>query len=348
VRFADPQFLWLLALVPLVGLGSYVSHVRRRRALARFAGGTRFAPRFTAEVSANRRAIKLLLVHGCLVAAPLVLSRPQWGARLEPITREGADVVIVLDTSLSMAAEDLAPNRLEQAKHAITALARRLEGDRLALVTFAGQASLSCPLTVDLAALQLFLEAVDVTEVTVPGTALSGALEIAREALERQGQGGDERGRAIVLFSDGEDHEGGVETAVAELARAGIAVHVVGCGTSRGAPLPLRDPTGMLTGYKKDRADKVVTSRLNEPLLEQIALETRGRYYRATTGELEIGELGAALQQLAAGELGAELRTRQEERFQLPLLLGWLALLLDTVLGDRRRRAVRSRAREAA
>jgi Ca-activated chloride channel family protein len=337
MRFADPQWLWLLALAPLLALaGWWVSH-RRRKALERFAGGPAYVSRFTGDVSPNRRAIKLLLLYLGLAALPIALARPQWGTRLEPITRRGADVVILLDASLSMSAEDLAPSRLDQAKHAVGSIVDRLAGDRVALVTFAGQAHLSCPLTVDHGAIGLFLESIDVEAVPVPGTALADALKAGFEALRIDGQPVQERGRAVVVLSDGEDHAGEIDPVLGQYSDNGVAIYSIGCGTVRGAPIPLRDPAGLLTGYKKDREGKVVTTRLSEDVLERIALETGGRYYRATTSEFEVDEIAQSLASLSQGELGSELRTRYEERFQLPLLAGWVVLLAETLLGDRRR-----------
>lgn len=337
MRFAEPQFLWLLLLLPLLALAGYAAQRRRRRALERFAGGRQSAGRFTGEVSPHRRALKLLLVYLGLAALSLALARPQWGTRQEPVTRRGADVMIVVDVSLSMAAEDLAPSRLAHAQHAAAELIEQRAGDRIGLVSFAGQASLNCPLTVDHAAARLFLEALDVQEPALPGSAIAPALETAISALSAsEGTGRGERSRAIVLFSDGEDHGGGVEQALATLRRAGTPIYAVGCGTARGAPIPLRNSSGLLTGYKKDREGRVVTTRLDEAVMERIALETGGRYYGATATEIEMTEIARALATMEAGEVGAVLRTRYEERFQWPLLLAWLALAVESVLGERR------------
>lgn len=347
MRFAAPEFLWLLLLVPALGLVSWWVAASRRSALRRFAGGAPFVDRFTGEVSPHRRVSKLLLLCAALASLPVALARPQWGTRLEPVTRQGSDIVVVLDTSLSMAVEDLAPNRLEQAKHAIGSLLERLAGDRVALVTFAGQATLTCPLTVDHAAIRLFLESLDVESVGAPGTALGRSLEVALAALNADGRETGDRGRSIVLFSDGEDHEGGLDDALREVTRAGVPVYAIGTGTATGAPIPVKDPAGILTGYKKDREGKAVTSRLDETVLEQIALDTEGRYYRATAGEMEIEELADVLGFAAEDEIGSELRTRYEDRFQLPLLFALLALFAETLLGDRRARGALGR-REAS
>ena len=339
MRFAAAELLWLLLALPVLALAATWSAGRRRRALLHFAGGAEYASRFDAEVSPNRRAAKLLLLYFALAALVVAAARPQWGTRLEPVTRRGADVLVVLDHSLSMAADDLAPSRLDHARNAIASLVEQLAGDRVALVTFAGRPTLLCPLTVDHAALRLFLDTVRVEAVQVPGTALAQALELAVSVFGTERPAAGERTRAVVLFTDGEDHEGGVEDVVDDLESAGVAVYAVGCGTTRGAPIPVQDEAGMQTGYKKDAAGRVVTTRLDEGLLELLALGTGGRYYRATPSEAEMQEIAQALSGMDQREFGAVLRARYEERFQIPLALAWLALVAESIVGDRRRTA---------
>jgi Ca-activated chloride channel family protein len=338
MRFASPALLWLLAALPALALGRLWSAGRRRRALRRYAGGAEFSARFERQVSPHRRATKALLLYIGLAALVVAAARPQWGTRLETVERRGSDVMIVLDTSLSMAAEDLAPRRLDLARHEIDQLLQRLEGNRIGLVTFAGQASAACPLTVDDAAVRLFLEAQDVRSSAVPGTALADALRVALRALGDPPPDSALRTRAIVLFSDGEDHEGGVDEVLAELQRAGVAVHAVGCGTTRGGPIPLADERGGEAGYKTDREGRVVTTRLDEAVLERLAQETGGRYHRATASGIEVDEIARALTALDEHEFGATLRSRYEERYQIPLALALVALVAESLVGDRRRR----------
>jgi len=345
MRFAEPDLLWLILLLPALALVRWLSGRRQRRALDRFAGGAQYVNRFVQQVSAHRRALKLLLLYLASAAVIVAAARPQWGTRLEPVTRRGIDVVVVVDNSLSMAAQDIAPNRLAYARHAIDSLLKQLPGDRVALLSFAGQASLVCPLTVDHGAVRLFLETIEPESIQVPGTALAEALALAAEAFGEQREPGDARNRAIVLFTDGEDHEGGLEEAVADLQRAGIAIHAVGCGTTRGAPIPVKADTGARSGYKKDREDRVVTTRLDELALEQLALQTGGSYYRGTATEVEVEEIAHSLHGLDAQEFGELLRARYEERFQLPLGIALLALIAETVLGDRRGRRADARRR---
>lgn len=337
MRFADPALLWLLLGLPALAAASWWAVARKQRALRLFAGGAPFVGRFTSEIGRHRRAAKLLLLYFALLAAILAVARPQWGTSQEEVAHRGADVMVVLDTSLSMAAEDVSPSRLELARNAIAGLVERLAGDRIGFVTFAGRPALECPLTIDHAAVQLFLDAVTVESTAVPGTALAEALGVAMDALSRDGADSGDRSRAIVLFSDGEDHEGGLDEVLSEIEPAGVGVFAVGCGTTRGAPIPLEPGRGADAGYKLDHEGKVVTTRLNETLLEGLALSTGGMYRRATSSGAEVDVIADALLGLEGKELGALLRTRYEERFQIPLGLALLALLAETLLGDRRR-----------
>jgi Ca-activated chloride channel family protein len=339
MRFFRPEMLWLILALPLIGLAGWVAAVRKGRALRKWAGGAALAARFNAEVSPNRRAIKVMLFYLALLALILTIARPQWGTRLEPVTRKGVDIVLVLDNSLSMAAEDMAPSRLAYARHAIDSLLSRLAGNRVALITFAGQATLACPLTLDHAAVRLFLDAVEPESMQVPGTALAESLKLAAASLSIEGQSDSERSRALILITDGEDHEGGVEEALQEMKSEGIALFAIGVGSSRGSPIPIRNSVGTLSSYKKDRQGKIITTRLGEQLLESMALTMGGRYYRGTATEVEIEEVALALTGMDSHDYGSVLRARYEDRFQLPLLLALFALVAQMLIGDRRRRA---------
>jgi Ca-activated chloride channel family protein len=247
--------------------------------------------------------------------------------------------MLVLDNSLSMAAEDMAPSRLAYTRHAVDSLLTRLAGNRVGLVTFAGQATLACPLTLDHAAVRLFLDAVEPESTQVPGTALAEALKLAAGSLTIEQQSAQERSRALILFTDGEDHEGGVEESLGLLKKEGIALFAVGVGSSRGSPIPVRSSVGTLSGYKKDREGKIITTRLGEQLLEDMALTMEGRYFRATATEVEVEEIARALTGMDSREYGSVLRARYEDRFQLFLLLALLALGTETLLRDSRKRS---------
>ena len=332
MQFAASQYLWLILLLPIIGLAGWWSFTRKTRALGQFAGGRNYAGRFSMHVCANRRAVKLMLIYCALLFTILALARPQLGIRMEEVKRRGVDLVVLLDTSLSMAAEDIAPSRFALAQEAIDTLLDYLDGDRVSLVTFAGRATVSCPLTLDHGAVKLFLSAVDIEAGPVAGTSLADALSVALGAFGDETGETAGRSRGILIFTDGEDHEGGLDEVRQQLEQSGVAVYAVGLGSNRGAPIPNGDGS-----YKKDNDGKVVTTRLDETMLQQLALDTAGQYHRATIGQTEMQEIAASLSGLDTREFGAVLRARYEDRYQYPLALALLALLVETLLGDSRR-----------
>lgn len=337
MRFIEPAWLWALLAAPLWVVVDALSHRARRRALARFAGGAERLPEFVVEVSPNRRAIRTILVALAIAGIAVAAARPQWGTRLEQIERRGVDVALVLDTSRSMASEDVAPSRFHRARESVRGLLRRLGGDRVAFVTFAGYADIECPLTLDTGAAELFLDTTRLRSTHGQGTAFGEALRAAHRALEPDREDAADRTRAVVLFSDGEDHEEGIREAAEALEAAGAVVYTVGIGTAEGGPIPVRDRSGNVRGYKKDAEGKVVTTRLEERILRGIADRSGGRYFRSTPGGLEIEEIATAIANLEGGELGSVMRTRYEERYQIPLTIALLCLVAELVIPDRGR-----------
>jgi Ca-activated chloride channel family protein len=332
MRFAMPQMLWALAAVPVLAALLWIAASRRRIALEVFAGGRRQADRAAETVSVHRRAAKAICLLLAATAGILAAARPQWGQGTETITRKGIDLVIVLDTSKSMAAEDITPSRLARGVRAAGTLIGRTEGDRVALVTFAGRPALACPLTLDHEAVRLFLDAVDVETVSVGGTALADALIEGIRALgPPPAEGSEAKGRALLVISDGEDHEGGLDAAIAALKQAGVVVYALGCGTEQGGPVPDGG------AYKKDASGQLVTTRLDEKPLRTLALDTGGKYFRATAAEGEIDDIVAGLAAMDASGAGTVLRTRWVERFQFPLAIALLALVAESLLPERRR-----------
>jgi Ca-activated chloride channel family protein len=334
MRFAEPAILWGLLALPVLAALIVYAGLRRHRALAAFAGGEAHVERFRGEVSGNRRATKAIALLVAATAGIVAAARPQWGQGTETVTRKGIDLAIVLDTSSSMSAADLAPSRLARGVRAASSLLDRVEGDRVALATFAGKPAIACPLTLDHEAVRLFLDVVDVESVSIPGTALAAAIEAGVQALgPAAGDGTEAKGRALVVISDGEDHEGGVEDAILAAKRAGVVVYGIGCGTDQGAPIP----QGESGAYKKDGEGRLVTTRLDERPLRNLAVETGGKYFRATGAEGEVEEIAKALAAMDATGSKTVLKTRWVERFQLPLAIALAALVLETLISDRRR-----------
>ena len=331
-RFGDANALYGLLLIPLLGVFLWFADNARRRALERF-GDSELVRRLTETVSQRARILKpLLLVTGVafLVAS---LARPQFGTRVETVRREGKDVVVAVDLSRSMLAEDVAPSRLQRAKLEILRLIERLEGDRIGLVAFAGQAFVQSPLTTDYAAASLFLNAMDVDLVPVQGTDLGKALTVSIDSFDDEVR----EHRVLIVVTDGEDHEGEVEAATARAVELGVRVFTVGIGSTEGVPIPEIDERGRRQGFKRDADGNVVTTRLDETTLRRVADATGGSFYRSTP---QIGELDALVEDIEAvggREIDAREVTQFEEQFQIFLGLAILLLIIESLLPERRK-----------
>jgi Ca-activated chloride channel family protein len=332
-----PQLIILLVLVPLLaGLAGFAAY-RRRRRLREWADPHLWlplAPNRSGALRAFRNALFLVALAFALIAA----IRPQVGAKLVQVDRRGIDVLVILDVSLSMEATDVVPNRLERSKQEVRELMGGLRGDRVGILIFSGTAFLLCPLTLDIAAANMFLDAVSVDALPDPGTNLESALRGAQRAFETDTASG---ARAVILFTDGEGHEGGPVEVAEALGKSGVPVVAVGVGTPRGEPIPLRDERGNLSGYKKDRAGNVVLSRLDEGILREIAAVSKGAFYPATLQGHEIAAIREFLQRLERGELGGALRRRVDERFQIPAGVALIFLVLALLVPEARRSARR-------
>jgi Ca-activated chloride channel family protein len=325
--FESPVWLFaLLALPVLVGLESGLAR-RDRDRLGRLVARPlwdRVVRRPSERWRLARIALLVLGAAGVVVA----LARPQWGIVREKVEREGVDVVLVLDTSGSMATPDVPPTRFFLARQALLQLIARLEGDRFALVAFEGEAYPLVPLTLDADALGLFLETVEPGIVPAPGTSLGVGLAKGLDAFVDQ----DRRNKVMVLVSDGEDLEGDVDEAIRKAKEAGVVVHAVGVGSEVGQPVPEIDAEGRVTGYKRDESGTAVVSRLNPEALEAIARGTGGRTFRLTPADTSLSALAAAIEGMERKALAREYSYRRKERFQVPLAAGLASLTLGLLL----------------
>lgn len=333
-RFGDPSLLWLLALVPALALFFAWALWRKAAVLRRFAE-SEMLRRLVAGTSLPRQIAKMVLLLLAVLFLALALARPQWGAKQEIVQRKGLDVVVAVDVSLSMYAEDIKPNRLARSKQEIQRFAERLNGDRVALVAFAGDAFLQCPLTSDYNAFRIFLDVLDPTLIDAPGTNVARALEEGLKAFPKTA--GAAKYRVMVLLTDGEDH-GGRALKVAELAaEQGVIVHTVGIGSVTGVPIPVRDESGNKS-YKKDRHGNLVSTRMDPELLMQIAKITNGKFHHAEPGRFELLDVLEALNSMEKREQGSRRFSRFEDRFQIPLAAALFFLVAEMLLSDRRRR----------
>lgn len=263
----------------------------------------------------------------------LALARPQWGEEKKKVERKGIDIVFMLDSSLSMLAQDIKPSRFDKAKIEIRNFVKKLKGDRIGLVIFAGQAFLQAPLTVDYGAFLLFLDAVKVGYVPDPGSSLAEAIKTGLKAFPK----GDKKYRVMIIFSDGEETTLEAEAVMERAREAGVRIYTVGVGTREGAPIPLGPGKGNITGFKKDRMGKTVISKLDNGLLEKIADETGGLFFPSTPGEKEIDLIYTHLGGIGKKTFKAKDMVEKEEHFQLFLLPALVLLMLELLISDRRK-----------
>ena len=286
-------------------------------------------PQLAPEASLAMRILKQMLAIACLI---LAVANPQVGTRLEEVKREGIDLFVVLDVSLSMKTEDIRPSRLEKAKLDVSELLRKLSGDRVGMVVFAGDAFVQFPLTADYAAADLFLSAIDVDAVPVPGTMIGSGIEVALKSFTKDVP----TQKAIVVVSDGENTEGDVMGAVEDAKKAGVRVYSVGMGTPEGGPIPILNQNGVRVDYKRDQSGSIVLSKLDETMLQQIASTTGGSYHRATSGGNEIDDIFKELASLEKVEFGTKQITGYETRYQYPLAFAILFLIIEVMLSEKR------------
>jgi len=331
-RFGAELALWTLVLVPLLAVLYWQASLRGRALLDRF-GEHDLVRRLRASVNVTAVRWKGALVLAAVALLALSLARPQFGTRVETLRRQGQDVMVALDVSRSMYAEDIAPNRLERAKIEIGRIIQRLDGDRIGLVAFAGDAFVQSPLTADYGAAMMFLTAMDPTLMSTQGTDLARAVVVAVDALEET----PPENRIVVTVTDGEDHEGGLAEAIAAATDAQVTIHTVGVGSPEGVPLPDVEGIEASGRFRRDDQGNVITTRLNEIALQDIALQTDGEYHRIGQGA---GGLGRLVERIEGGGREVESRevTQFEEQYQIFLGAALLLLIVEVIVPGRRRR----------
>jgi Ca-activated chloride channel family protein len=341
MKFATPQVLWILALALPALMGFlYWSWRVKQKLILQFVRA-RLLSTLTVGVSARRQKFRLALLVAAFLGVLLALARPQWGFAWEESHQKGLDIIVAIDTSRSMLAQDARPNRLEKTKLAAIDLMRLAKTDRLGLVVFAGTGFLQAPLTLDDQAFQQAVAAVSVGIVPEGGTSLSSAIRTALNSFEK----GDANHKVVVLFTDGEDHDADTETLAAakEAADAGVRIFAIGVGTPEGELLRVTDDQGNVS-FVKDDDGNVVKSRLNQTLLQQIATTANG-FYLPLQGATPMATLYTrGLEPLPKGEESTRLTRVYRERYQWPLGFAVLCLVLEMLLPEspRSRRSRRS------
>ena len=340
IRFEHIEYLWLLAVVALLGLAWGLTMWRSRRRLGQWADRQMFG-RLIPDQCTWRPALKMALTLTGVSLLIVAIANPQFGTRIEKTKHSGSDIAICLDLSNSMMAEDLQPNRLERGKRVVTNLLSTLGGNRVSLIAFAGESFIQMPLTEDYGATKLFLDEMSCDIISAQGTAIGDAIG---KAMQTFGYGDPDRqweknkGRAIIIISDGENHEDDAVGAARNAAREGIRVCTIGMGLPDGAPIPEYDPRTRKTNYKRERGGSIVMTHLNEAMLQQIATAGNGVYTRAAAAGSALGEIVDLINSLEKEEYGEAELSAFESRYQYPLWAGLICLLAELMLLERRNR----------
>ncbi len=333
MRFAEPDFLWCLFTLPLFALLFVYAYHRRKKLAARFVSLS-MLPKLSTSVSPWRRLTKILLLLLALAFLFVALARPQWGHKMEHIERRGLDLVLLQDISLSMLAEDIKPNRLVRSRHEIAAFLESLSGDRVGLVAFSGEAQVMVPLTLDYGTVQMMLQELNPGWL-MPGTNLESAIRKGMQLFKNSGGAG--KYSVMILMSDGEELEAEAVNAAKEAAELGIRIYTVGIGSREGVPIPVKTKSGEVA-YKKDVQGNIVTTRLEEGTLQEIANVTGGLYFYANPSEFQLQKVLTEIASLEKKEQATDRLENYQDRYQIFLGLAALLFLVEALVSERGRR----------
>ena len=330
-RLAHPQFLYLLLLIPLLVMLFAYARRRKKKALESF-GELPLVMRLLPEYSNSREILKFIIWGVAWILLVIGMADPQTGSKLEKMKRKGVDMVFALDVSNSMMAQDITPNRLERAKQAIIHLLGKLENDRVGLVIFAGKSYIQMPLTTDYSATRLFLSNINPGMIPVQGTAIGDAIETSASMF-----GNTKQSKAIIAITDGENHEDNATEAAQATAAKGIRVYTIGIGLPEGAPIPVYSGNTQI-GYKKDAGGNTVITRINEPMLQEIAKAGKGIFVRANNSQSGVQEVFDQINKLEKTEYDVAFFSDYEDRFQIFILAALVLIFADILIANRKGR----------
>jgi Ca-activated chloride channel family protein len=333
-RFAHPEYLYGLAILPLIVLLYIFMQAWKKRARQRFADQNLF-DQLTSMHSKSKPLFKLLLLTGGITLIIIACANPQIGTRLEEVKREGVDIVIALDVSNSMRAEDIKPNRLERSKQAISRLIDKLENDRIGIIVFAGQAYVQLPITSDYGAAKLFLSTIETDIVPTQGTCIGCAIDLAVKSFT----GNDNKHKALVIITDGENHEEDAIESAKKANEQGIIIHTIGMGSVDGAPIPVYR-NGVQVDFLKDHNGQTVITKLETLTLERIAAEGKGVFIQASNSDDGLNTIQEQVNKMEKKSFGSKQFTGFEDRFQYFLGAGLLLLLLEFSMTERKSRVI--------
>ena len=326
LRFEDPIYLWMLLIIPILVLMRFIVWRKRKRNLRKF-GDPSLLKEMMPDVSKHRPTIKFCLLLSAITILIFMIARPQVGSKISHEKREGIEVLIALDISNSMLAQDVIPSRLEKSKLLIEDLVDHFTNDKVGLVVFAGDAFVQLPITNDYVSAKMFLQNINPSLITTQGTDLARAISLSQSCFTQR----EHIGRAIIVITDGEDHEGGALEAAREAYKKGINVFILGVGTSKGAPIP--DGNG---GYLKDNSGQTVLSALNEQMCQQVAKAGNGVYIHVDNTSDAQEKLNKELSKLQSGISDTVVYSEYNEQFQIFGIILLLLLIVETILLESR------------
>lgn len=325
-RFEHPYLLYLLALIPLVWL-IFLLQRRAKQKRLRSIIDPNLKSALVPMASKAKAWVKLVIYSLALIALVLALANPQFGSKTEEVKRKGIDLMIALDVSNSMQAEDLYPNRLERAKRSIEELLSYLKSDRIGIVVFAGEAFVQLPITSDHSAAKLFLNSIESNLIATQGTDIGNAVELCLNSFDMEAPSS----KAIILISDGEDHEESANAAIQKAAEAGVVVHAIGMGSPDGAPIPIYQG-GKRIGFRKNKEGNTIVTKLDDAMLSELANMSDGIFVRATNGESGMAYIFEEVERMEKVEIGAKVYTDYEDRFQWLLFPALFLLLIELII----------------
>jgi Ca-activated chloride channel family protein len=330
-RFAHPDFLYLLLLLPAVIILFIINEIRKKNALKRL-GDTNLISGLVPEMSGIRPLIKFSLQLFAVASGIIMLARPQFGSKIEDVKKQGVEVIIALDVSNSMLAEDIQPDRLTRAKQAISRLVDDMDNDKIGLIVFAGNAYIQIPITTDYISAKMFLSAINPNIVPKQGTAIGSAIDLAMRSFSP----GENKSKAIIIITDGENHEDDPLKNAAEASKAGIVIHTIGIGSTDGVPIPFMN--NGKRDYLKDADGNTVITKLDEDILKKIALSTNGNYVRANNSNIGLDEIFAQIKKMKKQDLESTMFTEYNDQFQIFAAIALFLIAIDFIIMERKNR----------
>lgn len=335
-RFANPEYLYLLLVIPAFAIIFWFARRGRRKAIRKF-GNPELLAGLMPSVSNGRPIVKFWIWMLALVFIIVGVARPQFGSKLKTVKRKGIEIMIALDVSNSMLAQDIKPDRLDRAKRAIAKLTDRLNQDKIGLIVFAGQAYIQLPITTDYASAKLFLSSVNTNMVPVQGTAIGAAINLAARSFSPNFEGN----KTIIVITDGENHEDDAVGAAKAAKEKGITVNTIGMGLPEGAPIPVTLPNGQ-QGYRKDRQGNTIITKLDEKMLTEIANAGGGTYIRANNAQVGLNRLFDELNKMQKAEIESRVYSDYNDQYGYFLGMALALILLDFLVLERKNKWLRN------